>query len=414
MHIYNASVEIRRVYLIVLDGLGVGSAPDAARFGDAGSDTLAHVLEAAHVELPQLAALGLGNLYEQELPGLPHADQPRACYGRLTELSAGKDTTSGHWELMGLVRDQPAPVFPDGFPAEFIAEFSRRIGRGVIGNRPASGTVIIQELGTLHLATGNLIVYTSADSVFQIAAHVDAVPLAELYRICQTARDMLHGELSVDRVIARPFTGNAAEGFSRTADRKDYSLKPPAPTALDEIMACGFEVIALGKISDIYAGCGITHVLPAHGNQTLMQVVSNLAGQTADLPPADLMGWRGLAFCNLVDFDMLYGHRNNPAGFAQALSQFDDWLGGFIEQLDDDELLVLTADHGNDPTTPSTDHSREQVPLLITSSAIRQAGGCQLHPPPGFKHVGATILAALGAETKHYGQDLLDGFRKQL
>jgi phosphopentomutase len=400
-------MEYRRVFLIVLDGLGVGGAPDAAAFGDAGSDTLAHVLQAQPVELANLAALGLGCLYDQNIAGLAKPATPRAHYCRLTELSAGKDTTTGHWEMMGLIRERPAPVFPAGFPKKMLDEFSRRTGRGIIGNKAASGTQIIQELGEKQLASGDLIIYTSADSVFQIAAHVDVVPLAELYRDCEIARELLTGELAVDRVIARPFKGQRAGEFVRTADRRDFSLAPPHPTVLDELASAGLSVIGVGKIHDIFAGRGLTASIPAHGNTNLMAVVSTLAcpagGPIAGVPE----DWRGLAFCNLVDFDMLYGHRNNPAGLAAALVEFDNWLGGFVELLADGDLLLITADHGNDPTTPSTDHSREQVPLLITSRRIATAGGGRFHPDEGFLHIGATVAAALGVNSELAGADLL-------
>ncbi len=397
------------VYVLILDGMGVGQAPDAARYGDEGSDTLAHVLTAARCELPVLARLGLGNLYVQPLPGLPRAARPEALCCRLTETSAGKDSTTGHWELLGVVRTEPAPVFPSGFPADFLSEFSERVGRGVLGNRPASGTAIIAELGAEHLATGSLIVYTSADSVFQIAAHVDRVPLSELYRSCETARAMLTGSLAVDRVIARPFTGNAESGFSRTADRRDYSLEPPEPTVLDELCAAGLDVIGVGKIEDLFAGRGLTRSLPVHGNRELMLQVSELARARREGSHSAEQPWRGLVICNLVDFDMLYGHRNNPAGYGEALTAFDRWLGGFLGGMREDELLLITADHGNDPTTPSTDHSREQVPLLLAGPAIRaRGGGGVLDPPPGFHHVGATVAAALGIATRRPGLDLLD------
>ena len=388
----------QRVYWIVIDGVGVGNAPDADAFGDAGSDTLRHVLEDTAVELPVLAQLGLGNLYPEGLPGLARTGRPQAHYARLTEIGPGKDTTSGHWELTGIIRDHKPPTFPDGFPVEFLEQFSARIGRGVIGNRPASGTVIIQELGPQHLETGEIIVYTSADSVFQIAAHVGVVPLDELYRDCGIARSMLKGELGVDRVIARPFTGSVLTGFLRTPDRRDYSLPPPGPTVLDEVKSAGFDVIGVGKISDIFTGQGLTASYPVHGNQDLMNEVSRLAADAA---------WRGLVFCNLVDFDMLFGHRNNPAGYASALAEFDSWLGSFVGGLTADELLVVVADHGNDPTTPSTDHSREQVPLLLTGPRIRDAGGRELLPAPGFIHAGATVRAALGVRGTLPGTNLL-------
>jgi phosphopentomutase len=400
-------VGYRRVFLIVLDGLGVGRAPDADAYGDTGSDTLGHLLGAEPVDLPQLASLGLGLLYDPPPAGLAAPKTPQALHCRLTELSAGKDSTTGHWELMGLRRERPAPVFPHGFPAEFMAEFSRRVGRACIGNRPASGTVIIQELGARQRRDGTLIVYTSADSVFQVAAHLDAVPLEELYDICRTAREMLTGELAVDRVIARPFAGDIAGGFTRTPDRRDFALPPPGPTVLDGLKAAGLSVIGIGKIGDIFTGQGLTTSLPVHGNRELMRAVSQLAAPEAGSPV--MADWRGLAFCNLVDFDMLYGHRNNSAGFAAALGDFDSWLGGFLKRLAQDELLLITADHGNDPTTPSTDHSREQVPLLITSRAIATAGGRRLWPAPGLWHVGATVAAALGVDSGLPGMDMLAG-----
>jgi phosphopentomutase len=389
----------RRAMLLVLDGLGVGGAPDAAAFGDAGSDTLAHVLQSQPLELPVLAGLGLGNLYPAGLPGLPRTERPGAVGARLTELSAGKDSTTGHWEMMGLVRSHPAPTFPQGFPAGVLAEFTRRTGRGVLGNKVASGTQIIQELGAQQLATGDWIVYTSADSVFQVAAHVGAIPLQELYAACEAARAILVGpQLGVDRVIARPFAGDAAAGFTRTPDRKDFSLLPPERTVLDELVSAGKEVLGVGKISDLFAGRGITRSWPVHGNTGQMEQAGRAAQDGA---------WDGLLFVNLVDFDMLYGHRNNPAGYAAALAEFDAWLGGFLAARADDELVLITGDHGNDPTTPSTDHSRENVPLLLWSKALAQSGGRTIAPPPGFCHVGKTLAGQLGVAVPQPGVDLL-------
>lgn len=391
-------MQYRRVFLIVLDGLGIGSAHDAEAYGDMGSDTLLHLAQSASLDCPNLAKLGLSNLYPFEIRGINHVVSPNAVIARLTEVSAGKDTTTGHWELMGLTRASPAPTFPNGFPKVFMQEFAEKAGRGVLGNKAASGTVIINELGEAHVFSGDLIVYTSADSVFQIAAHVDVVPLDELYSICVTARDMLTGEREVDRVIARPFTGQRNGKFVRTEDRKDYSLPPPGITTLNILEAEGFDVIGVGKISDIFAGSGITANYSVHGNENLMEKVDELAKAG---------NWRGLTFCNLVDFDMLYGHRNNPTGYAEALNEFDTWLGGFLAKMRPDDLLILTADHGNDPTTPSTDHSREQVPFLATSSYIATKGGTLVTPPMGFHHVGKTVLDALGIDSDLPGENLL-------
>jgi phosphopentomutase len=392
-------VPYRRVILLVLDGLGVGGAPDAAAFGDAGSDTLGHIALAERPALPNLAALGLGQLYPAGLPGLAHAATPTALVCRLTELSAGKDSTTGHWEMMGLVQTSPAPTFPHGFPADMLEEFSRRTGRGVLGNKVASGTQIIAELGPEQLATGSWIVYTSADSVFQIAAHVDPIPLAELYRGCEIARALLQGpQLGVDRVIARPFAGTVAAGFTRTPDRRDFSLEPPQRTILDELAAAGKAVRGVGKISDLFAGRGLTDSQPVHGNA---------AQQATALAAARDRSWAGLLFVNLVDFDMEYGHRNDPAGYAEALAAFDGWLGELLDGCGDDELVLITGDHGNDPTTPSTDHSREQVPLVLWSRSIAERGGGLLTVPPGFCHVGKTVAGQLGVATSQPGLDLL-------
>ncbi len=391
-------MEINRVFLIVLDGLGIGGAPDADAYGDAGSDTFLHIAHESRLECPNLAKCGLGNLYNAEVPGLPKHNDAHAVHGRLTEVSCGKDTTTGHWEMLGIVRETFSPVFPNGFPDELISRLSEIAGRGVICNKPASGTEIINQLGSQHLRTGDLIVYTSADSVLQIAAHEEVVPLAELYRICIAVREILVDELAVDRVIARPFLGSVDGSFTRTENRRDYSLLPPGPTTLDEISQAGLDVIGVGKISDIFAGQGITQSYPDHGNANLMARVGQLqADQT----------WNGLAFCNLVDFDMLFGHRNNPDGFAGALNDFDVWLGEFLTNLAPDELVILTADHGNDPTTPSTDHSREQVPFLSINQTTLNNGGKEIYPSPGFFHIGKTITSVLGVNSNLPGQFLL-------
>jgi phosphopentomutase len=300
--------------------------------------------------------------------------------------------------MMGIVRLQPAPLFPLGFPTEVLSELTRRTGRGVIGNKVASGTAVIAELGAQHLASGAWIVYTSADSVLQIAAHTDAVPLTELYRGCEIARELMQGPaLGVDRVIARPFTGSLEAGFTRTADRRDFSLAPPEPTVLDLLQGQALETTGVGKIGDLFAGRGLSRSYPEHGNAAQLAKAAAVAADPA---------WSGLLFVNLCDFDMLFGHRNDPAGYGTALAEFDAWLGPFLAARAADELVLITSDHGNDPTTPSTDHSREQVPLLLWSRGIEAAGGRELAPPAGFQHVGATVLGQLGVANTIGGIDL--------
>lgn len=384
--------------MVVLDGVGIGSAPDAAHYGDDGSDTLGNLARqmasaARPLRLPTLAGIGLGNLYPGGLPGVEEVAGPRGCYGRLTEVSAGKDTTTGHWEMMGLPQETPAPTFPGGFPGELLERLTQACGVEWLGNQVASGTVIIQELGEQHLATGRPIIYTSADSVLQIAAHTSALTIDRLYEICRAAREVCTGAYAVHRVIARPFTGSAQLGFSRTADRRDFSLPPPGDTVLDLLAAAGLSVFGIGKISDIFSGRGITESLPVHGNQAQMAEVARLC--------MEARAWRGLCFANLVDFDMLYGHRNDVAGFAGALEEFDGWLSTFLPRLQAEDLLIITADHGNDPTTDSTDHSREQVPLLVCGQGLAPR---RLDLPPGFFHLGATVCGALKVETTLPGQ----------
>ncbi|MCC7478116.1 phosphopentomutase [bacterium] len=405
---YNRNVHFRRVTVLVLDGVGCGSAPDSAFYGDSGSDTLRHVLEACSAQgqdlrLPTLTRLGLGALYPDQLPGLPPGGPFDAHHGRMTEVSAGKDSTTGHWEICCLPRLIAAPTFPAGFPAALIRQFEAACGHAVLGNKVASGTQIIQELGSEHLATGKLIVYTSADSVFQIAAHVDKVPLQELYRCCELARDLLSGPLAVDRVIARPFAGSAESGFVRTPDRRDFSLEPPAPTLLDILHGEGLDVIGVGKIADLFcyprSGRGLSQSFPFHTTpEQLLQTGELLRDQS----------WEGLLFCNLVDFDQLYGHRNDPQGFGRALEAFDRWLESSLPLLGPADLLLITADHGNDPTTSSTDHSREQVPLLIYAQSTVGGKGRLLAPPVGLHHIGATVAAALGVTSSLPGVSLLE------
>jgi phosphopentomutase len=374
--------KIRRVVLIVLDSVGCGDAPDAEDFGDKGSNTLSNTAQAVGgLRLPNLGQLGLGNITLIE--GVSAVDEPLGAYGRLTQISAGKDTTTGHWELMGVPLFRPFPTYPDGFPGDLIAEFEQRIDRGTLGNYPASGTVIIQELGEEHMRTGKPIVYTSADSVFQIAAHEDFIPVDELYRMCRIARELLSGKHAVGRVIARPFVGEPGN-FTRTERRKDFSLTPPKDTLLDVLKANGQEVMGVGKIEDIFAHQGLTQ-----SNHTL----NNMAGVDAILEfmAADA---EGLIFANLVDFDMLYGHRNNPRGYADALEEFDVRLPEIQAALRDGDVLMLTADHGNDPTTPSTDHSRERVPILVAGPQVRRP--TDLGTRGSFADVAATVTDLLG------------------
>ena len=367
---------MKRVFLIVLDSLGIGAAPDAHEFGDAGAHTLRSVSKSPNFHIPNLIKAGLGNI--PGLDFLEKTDTPTASVARLRELSRGKDTTIGHWELAGVVSEHPMPTYPDGFPDEILQAFSAVTGRGVLCNRPYSGTQVIRDYGREHLETGKLIVYTSADSVFQIAAHVDKVPLEELYDCCRKARAILQGEHGAGRVIARPFAGDWP--YVRTADRHDYSLMPPR-TMLNAIEDAGKTVIGVGKISDIFAGSGVTESHPTKGNTHGLSV-------TMELTERD---FEGLCFVNLVDFDMLYGHRNDPDGYAAALAEFDAWLPGFLAKLGPEDAVLLTADHGCDPGDASTDHSREEVPLLIFGEKP-QNYGLQM----GFDFAAKTVCRMLG------------------
>jgi phosphopentomutase len=375
---------VRAVALVVLDSVGIGGAPDAAAFGDEGSATLQHVARAAGgIDLPNLGSLGLGNVAAVE--GVPAAGAPRGAFGSMVERSAGKDTTTGHWELAGVILERPFPTYPDGFPPEVMRAFEEAIGSETLGNVAASGTEIIERLGAEHLRTGLPIVYTSADSVFQIAAHVGVVPLERLYEMCRVARELLRDEHEVGRVIARPFEGEPG-AFVRTPDRHDFSVVPPADTVLDRVEAAGLEVRGVGKISDIFAGRGLTSSRPTRSNDE---------GVTAVCEELRAVG-RGLVFANLVDFDSSYGHRNDPAGYAAALEAFDRRLPEILAALGDDDVLIVTADHGNDPTTPSTDHSRERVPVLVTGARVRP--GARLGERSTFADCGATIADLLGVD----------------
>jgi len=383
----------RRALLLVLDGVGVGELPDAAEYGDEGSNTLVNTAKAVGgLNLPTLQQMGLGNIAPIE--GVPPHDEPIACYGKMREISAGKDTTTGHWEIAGVIRTKPFPTYPNGFPPEIIEAFERAIGRKILGNKPASGTAIIEELGEEHMKTGYPIVYTSADSVFQIAAHEEIVPVETLYRWCEIAREILRGEHEVARVIARPFVGTPGN-FKRTPRRKDFSVPPPYPTLLDALTENGLTVVTVGKVDDIFAGRGVSKAVHTADNRDGMAQVEKLT--TRD--DFDFL------WCTLVDFDTLYGHRNNPQGFAQALEEFDRWLGEFLPKLREDDLLVITADHGNDPTTPSTDHSREYVPLLVWTPKLRK--GKPLGVRETFADVAATVADWLGVKWQGAGESFL-------
>ena len=375
--------KYKRVLAIVLDSVGIGEQEDSAAYGDKGAHTLKHALEGSDVELSTLRSLGLYNIEGADLGA--GVDAPKGCYGRMTELSPGKDTTTGHWEIAGLPLKKPFPVFPNGFPQDFLDAFSKRVGRGVLGNVPASGTEIIARLGEEHLRTGKLIVYTSADSVFQIAAHENIVPHEELWRICQIAREMLTGDLCVGRVIARPFIGEVG-AFVRTGDRRDFSAVMPGDTMLDEISRAGKDVVAIGKIEDIFAHRGITRSDHAAGNPACMAAARREYER----------GFNGLEFVNLVDFDMLYGHRRDPQGYARALKEFDIWLKDMLPLIGDDDLIMITADHGCDPKHAGSDHTREHVPLIMYSPSLApKALGTRM----GYYDFAATVMDALGLKS---------------
>lgn len=369
-------IRFRRIFLIVLDSVGIGALPDAAKFGDAGTNTLYHIAQTRGLRTPYLASLGLANIHP--LPGLAPAEPPLAAYGKMAEISAGKDTMTGHWELMGLEIRRPFQTFPQGFPQALMDEFSRRTGRGVLGNKPASGTQIIEELGAQQMETGAWIVYTSADSVLQIAAHEEVIPLEELYEACRIARSLtLQEPWRVGRVIARPYVGRPG-AFQRTANRRDFALKPPAPTVMNRLKDAGYDVIAIGKIADIYDGEGVTQHWPTKSNMDGVDRVLDAMG----------MSFCGLAFANLVDFDSLYGHRRDPEGYGRALEEFDERIPELLAGLENDDLLIITADHGNDPTHTGTDHTREYVPLLVYHRHIRPV---HLGIRTTFADVGATV-----------------------
>ncbi len=392
-------MSAQRVILIVLDSVGIGALPDAHIYGDAGSNTLGNTARAVGgLHLPHLEALGLGRL--GEFLGVAPVAHPRGAFGRMAEASRGKDTTVGHWEIAGLISSRPLPTYPSGFPDDLVAEFERRIGRKVLGNRPASGTAIIEELGPAHLRTGRPILYTSADSVFQVAAHEEVIPLEELYRICEIARALLQGEHAVGRVIARPFVGEPGH-FVRTPNRRDWSLPPPGETILDRLSAAGYPVGAVGKIDDIFAGRGITRTEHIRDNMHGVDVTLRFM---AEQPT-------GLIFTNLVDFDMRWGHRNDPAAYAQGLEAFDARLPELLAALQAGDVLILTADHGCDPTTPSTDHSREYVPLLVYGQPILP--GVDLGTRATFADIAATLAELFGLGPWPVGQSFWQKIAKE-
>ncbi|PLR99814.1 phosphopentomutase [Bacillus sp. T33-2] len=383
-----------RVFLIVMDSVGIGEAPDAEKFGDKGSDTLGHIAERMDgLNMPNMGKLGLSNI--RQIQGIAPSEKPLSFYTKIQEASNGKDTMTGHWEIMGLNIETPFRVFPDGFPDELISQLETRTGRKVIGNKPASGTEILDELGEEHMKTGSLIVYTSADSVLQIAAHEEIIPIDEQYRICEIARELtLDEKYMVGRVIARPFIGQPGN-FQRTANRHDYALKPFGRTVMNELKDSGIDVIAIGKISDIYDGEGVTQTL---------RTVSNMDGMDKLVQTLD-QDFTGLSFLNLVDFDALYGHRRDPYGYGKALEEYDARLPEVFDKLREDDLLIITADHGNDPVHPGTDHTREFVPLLVFSKKFSQ--GRELPLRQTFADIGATIADNFGVKLPDHGQSFL-------
>jgi len=379
-----------RVILLVMDSAGIGELPDAATYGDEGSNTLGNIGREVPLRVPTLRSLGLSRVVDigGEIPAA------RGAFGRMAEASAGKDSVTGHWEMMGLVLDRPFPTFPHGFPPELIREFEQRIGRAILGNTVASGTAIIDALGAEHVRTGAPIVYTSADSVFQIAAHESVIPIEELYRICGMAFELFARGLGVGRVIARPFIGEPGR-FSRTPHRRDFALEPFAPTLLDRLTTAGHAVVGLGKIEDLFAGRGLTRATHTTSDDHGMDLVDRELAETA----------RGLVFANLVDFDTVYGHRNDVLGYAANLERFDARLAALLPRLRPLDLLVVTADHGNDPTTPSTDHSREHVPLLMTGESTR--AGVDVGTRPTFADLGQTLADVFGVPPLDHGRSFL-------
>jgi phosphopentomutase len=388
-------MRFKRICLIVLDSVGIGEMPDAAHFGDSGAHTLGHIADKTpNLHLPGLGQLGLGNITPLAHPS--PAVKPLAYYGKMSEASVGKDTMTGHWELMGLKVSIPFNVFPNGFPEELITKFEERTGRKVIGNKPASGTEILVELGEEQMKTGAWIVYTSADSVFQLAAHEEVIPLEELYSACKIARELtLEDPYAVGRVIARPYTGKPG-AFARTSNRHDYAVKPPEATVMNGIQDAGLDCIAIGKINDIFSGEGVTEAIHTKSNADGIALTAEVLGKP----------FRGLAFTNLVDFDSLYGHRRDVAGYAKALEEFDQHLPELMKHIGDEDLLILTADHGNDPTHSGTDHTREYVPVLLYSPSFKTPGSIGVRST--FSDLGATIAANFDITWTGHGTSFLD------
>ncbi len=383
---------MKRVFLIVLDSVGIGASPDASLFGDEGTNTLKSAYGTGRLNIPNLISLGIGNIDGVDF--LPKVNTPRASVGKMAELSMGKDTTTGHWELMGIVSSSPMPTYPDGFPDRIIREFEKRCQRGVLCNKPYSGTDVIRDFGKEHMETGKLIVYTSADSVFQIASHEDVVPLSELYRYCKIARELLVGEDSVGRVIARPFVGEVGS-FVRTPNRHDFSLMPPKKTLLNAVCEKGLSVIGIGKINDIFSASGISESISTKSNDDGMKKTEKLLQRD----------FSGIAFLNLVDFDALYGHRQDPIGYAEALSRFDVWLGDFINGMQEGDALIITADHGCDTTDNDTDHTREYVPLIVYSRELTPKG---LGTLKGFGTVAKIVGDMLEVDFTPDGYEAVD------
>ena len=374
----------KRVFLIVLDSFGIGEMPDAKKYGDEGSNTLAAIVKSDKYDTPNLEKLGLFNI--EGVNCKEGVDNPQASFARLAESSNGKDTTTGHWEMAGIISEKSFPTFPNGFPEDFLEEYSKRVGRKILCNKPYSGTEVIKDYGKEHLETGALIVYTSADSVFQVAGHEDVVSLEELYRCCEIAREMLQGDLGVGRVIARPFVGKEGS-FERTRNRHDYALDPTGPIVMDDLVKNGFDSIGVGKIYDIFAGKSVEESYKMEDNIDGMNI-------TLDLCDKD---FNGLCFVNLVDFDMIYGHRNDVDGYANAASEFDKQLGQMMDKLREDDIVIITADHGCDPSTESTDHSREYVPMIIFGDKIK--AGVDLKTRNTFADIGKTIADIFGIES---------------
>ena len=386
---------MKRIFLIVLDSCGIGQMPDAEKFGDVGVNTLAACATSSHLHIPNMIAAGLGNI--DGVTCLPKADCPTGAFARLTESSMGKDTTIGHWEIAGIVSENPLPTYPDGFPEEILAPFRQATGRGVLANAPWSGTAVIDAYGEEHMRTGDLIVYTSADSVFQIAAHEEIVPPEQLYEYCRIARKLLVGRHGVGRVIARPFIGTPGN-FKRTSNRHDFSLEPPADTLLDALQKKGLATIGVGKIYDIFAGIGVSEHVYNKSNADGMQ-------HTTDYAAKD---FSGLCFVNLVDFDMQFGHRRDAEGYAKALSEFDSWLGGFLPTLGEEDLVMITADHGCDPAyAATTDHTREYVPLLILGKAVKSVN---MGTKASFADIAATVADLFGVSLDTPGKSMAKEF----